>query len=132
MPTTAKTVTANVLDALVRAERWLDDHGRGAWAVAILAGIIALWPVGLSRLVLVSGARSLVRNGARQHAVTGPNPVSTRSPVGANAPERPERQADEQDRFDAFVGEMRVQRDADDFDAFLEARTAKRTGPDAD
>ena len=33
-----------------RAERWLDERGKGAWIAAMVLGFILFWPVGLALL----------------------------------------------------------------------------------
>ena len=57
---------------LIQARDWLDAKGKGAWILAMIAGFIFVWQVGLAILIYMIGSNRMFscshrRNSARNH-----------------------------------------------------------------
>lgn len=132
MSADVQSIAANVTDALARGEKWLDDHGTGAWIIAIVAGFMVFPPIGLALLIWVGFARSLYRNRAgREIEVPARTPAAdANTAYDAHRAESLDQLDDEQSRFESFVDQVRTRRDRDDFDAYLDARAGNGNAAD--
>lgn len=123
---------------VLRTEAWLDDRGKAAWIVAMIAGFILFWPVGLAILAymiwskrMFNGSCGRVR--AHRH---GFKPTGN-SAFDAYKSETLRRLEQEQEAFEAFLKRLREAKDKAEFDQFMEdrARAAREmadAGEDAD
>ncbi|GAA6190803.1 hypothetical protein DS909_08835 [Phaeobacter gallaeciensis] len=112
---------------LTRAERWLDDKGKGAWIAAMVLGFIFFWPVGLALLFYMiwskrmfskscSHQKSWSRHGMRAMSTTGNSAFDT---YKADTLARLEQ---EQIDFEAFLERLREAKDKSEFDQFMDDR----------
>ena len=140
-------------NALGKSERWLDDHGKGAWIVAMILGFVFFWPVGLAILAYMiwskrmfgrssSSCSSWGCNSHHSHSRedwqtmkdTWRNMGSTMRPTGnaafdAYKAETIQRLQDDQQAFEAFLQRLRQAKDKSEFDAFMDDRAkAARAG----
>ena len=109
---------------LVQARDWLDERGKPAWLVAMIAAFIFVWPVGLALLIYMIGSNRMFscsnrRNSARSHF--------TRQSTGNTAfdsyrDETLKRLEDEHREFMEYMKRLREARDKTEFDAFLNER----------
>jgi hypothetical protein len=125
-----------------RAEAWLDARGRKAWIVAMVAGFILFWPVGLALVAYItftnrwskdmfgrSSSCSARRAGLYRHASAALRP-SGNGAFDAYKAETLRRLEEEQEAFEAFLERLRAAKDKSEFDAFMDERArAARTAP---
>jgi hypothetical protein len=112
-----------VAEWLGAAERKLDEHGRPAWIVAMVAGFILVWPIGLAILfyMIWSGRMGGKCNGwSRRRAHFG-------APTGnaafdAYRAETLRRLEEEQKAFTDFLDQLRRAKDKAEFDQFMASR----------
>jgi len=138
--------------AFGKSERWLDDHGKGAWIVAMILGFVFFWPVGLAILAyMIWSKRMFGRSSScgswgrhsHQHQSredwdamkdTWRNMGSTMRPTGnaafdAYKADTIKRLQDDQQAFEAFLQRLRQAKDKSEFDAFMDDRSkAARAG----
>jgi hypothetical protein len=109
------------------AERKLDEHGRPAWIVAMVAGFILFWPVGLGILgyMIWSGRMGCKgkRTGARRWRGYGHG--TGNAAFDAYRDETLKRLEEEQAAFTDFLDQLRRAKDQAEFDQFM----ANRRGP---
>ena len=140
-------------NAFGKSERWLDDHGKGAWIVAMILGFVFFWPVGLAILAyMIWSKRMFGRSsscgswGRHSHhhshsredweamKDTWRNMGSTMRPTGnaafdAYKAETIKRLQDDQQAFETFLQRLRQAKDKSEFDAFMDDRAkAARAG----
>ena len=111
--------------ALLRGRDWLDDRGRPAWILAMIAGFIFVWPVGLALLVYMIGTNRMFSCAHRRHESafrTGRS--SGNSAFDAYRAETLKRLEDEHEEFMAFLTRLREARDRAEFEQFMSARRA--------
>ncbi len=129
---------------LGRAERWLDDRGKGAWIAAMIVGFIAFWPIGLALLAYMIWSNRMFKELAGASALAPPAPATPAPPSSrpATAPstaykaETLRRLEEEQDAFEVFLQRLREAKDKAEFDQFMADRgraaaTADANRPDA-
>lgn len=126
-----------------RAERWLDDRGKGAWIAAMVLGFIFVWPVGLALLAyMIWSKRMFKRNGGCGHRFQGHHDhrsfnTSGNSAFDAYKADMLRRLEDEQTAFESFLQRLRDAKDKSEFDSFMEDRARNAgaevapTAPDA-
>ena len=112
---------------LVRAEGWLDRRGRTAWIVAMVAGFILFWPVGLALLAYMMW-QDKFSLGKQNHRSPNLRAGSGNAAFDAYRNETLRRLEDEQAAFEDFLKRLREARDKAEFDQFMEDR-ARRTDP---
>jgi hypothetical protein len=139
-----------------KAERWLDDHGKGAWIVAMILGFVFFWPVGLAILAYMIWSKRMFgrssscgswsrhhRHGTREDwdvmKDTWRNMGATMRPTGnaafdAYKAETIQRLQDDQQAFEAFLQRLRQAKDKSEFDAFMDdrAKAARASSPSMD
>lgn len=120
------------LEALGSAERWLDDHGKGAWIAAIVLAFIAFWPLGLGLLLYATLIRKkLVRDryGDELPELRRLRYRGAHSPEARPAaPEAPP--GDEQAQFESFRARLNSQASGEDFDAYLDRHAPRTAAPE--
>lgn len=116
----------------VRAERWLDEKGKGAWIAAMVIGFIFFWPVGLALLAYMIWSKrmftgkSCATRGSRRMMATRTTGNSAFDAYKADTLRRLE---EEQENFEAFLERLREAKDKAEFDQFMDER-ASRTQDD--
>ncbi len=108
--------------ALTRARDWLDARGRTAWIVAMVAGFVLFWPIGLALLVYMIWSNRM----------TGKSWSRTLSPMSADTTgnaafdayraETLRRLEDEREAFTSFLDRLRAAKDQAEFDQFMASR----------
>ncbi len=124
-----------------RAETWLDDRGKGAWIVAMVAAFILFWPLGLALLAYMIWSKRMFafscghrrhRDGAWNHARRHGFRSSGNTAFDAYKADTLDRLEREQENFEAFLRRLRESKDKSEFDEYLEerARAAKAEADD--
>jgi hypothetical protein len=137
---------AGVSSWLGKSERWLDDHGKGAWIAATVLGFILFWPLGLALLAYMIWSKRMFnrsssscsgwgRHGHHHHSRADWEAMKenwrsmgqTMRPTGnaafdAYKAETIRRLQDEQEAFEAFLERLREAKDKSEFDAFMDER----------
>jgi hypothetical protein len=120
-----------------RAEAWLDDRGKPAWIIAMIAGFVVFWPLGLALLAyMIWSKRMFGRSCAhRAHhdshgsmadfARSGGFRTTGNAAFDAYKAETLRRLQDEQEAFEAFLDRLRTAKDKTEFDAFMSERARK-------
>ena len=118
--------------ALLRGRDWLDDRGRPAWILAMIAGFIFVWPVGLALLVYMIGTNRMFSCAHRRHdTAIRYGRSSGNSAFDAYRAETLKRLEDEQQEFNAFLTRLREARDRAEFEQFMsDRRDAPARGED--
>lgn len=120
-----------------RAESWLDERGKPAWIIAMIAGFIFVWPVGLAILAYMIWSKRMFSGSCakRTHhsrsAMKAAMKTSGNSAFDAYKADTLRRLEDEQDQFEAFLQRLREAKDKAEFDEFMDER-AKRANEDSD
>lgn len=117
-----------------RAERWLDDRGKGAWIAAMVLAFIFIWPVGLAVLAyLIWSKRMFSRHSCaqRSHRHHMSRHSSGNTVFDAYKADTLRRLEDEQMAFEAFLQRLRDAKDKSEFDTFMEDRAAANRAEDA-
>ena len=122
---------------LRRAEAWLDDRGKPAWIIAMIAGFVVFWPVGLALLAYMiwskrmfsrscRGSRHTQQDGSREsfRAMSRAFRPSGNAAFDAYKAETIRRLTDEQEAFEAFLQRLRDAKDKQEFDSFMEDRAS--------
>ncbi|MBS0565071.1 MAG: DUF2852 domain-containing protein [Proteobacteria bacterium] len=115
-----------------RAESWLDDRGKGAWIAAMILGFIFFWPVGLALLAYMIWSKRMFSKGTCGfgHRM-GSHPFRTHgqrfrssgnSAFDAYKADTLDRLQREQDEFEAFLERLRASKDKSEFDQYMEER----------
>lgn len=108
---------------LMRGRDWLDDRGRPAWILAMIAGFIFVWPVGLALLVYMIGTNRMFSSAnRRQDSAIRYGRSSGNSAFDAYRAETLKRLEDEQQEFNAFLTRLREARDRAEFEQFMSDR----------
>lgn len=124
-----------------RAERWLDDRGKGAWIAALVLAFVFIWPLGLALLAyLIWSKRMFSRHScaarrARHHMGHhmdrhGSNGTGNAA-FDAYKADTLRRLEDEQAAFEAFLQRLRDAKDKSEFDTFMTDRAAANQAEDA-
>ncbi|MFZ3582303.1 DUF2852 domain-containing protein [Loktanella sp. DJP18] len=112
---------------LRRTEAWLDARGKGAWIVAMIAGFILVWPVGLALLAYMIWSKRMFSRNTPIRAMSRPFGGSVMQSSGNRAfdaykEETLRRLQEEQDSFNDFLGRLRDAKDKAEFDQFMADR----------
>ncbi len=136
-------------DALGRLESQLDAWGRPAWIIAMVAGFIVFWPIGLALLLYMiwSGRMGCGRSGGRWQRRVADKwekkmgawgmQAKAYEPTGNRAfdeyrEETLRRLEDEAREFTAFLDRLRMAKDRQEFEDFMtERRNRPADTPDA-
>ena len=147
-------VMGQVWQALRATTDWLDGHGRPAWFVAAVGGLLVAPPLGVGILLFMLGTGRMFSSRHRHdHAMTRSCGWGRREMRGewegrmrsARAAMRPSgnstfdaykaetlrRLEDEQRAFEEFLGRLREAKDKAEFDQFMDER-ARRARPASD
>jgi hypothetical protein len=112
---------------LERVRDWLDDRGRVAWVVAIVAGFILLWPVGLAILFYTIWSNRMSCNSwgrrARRHSHSAAAPTGNVA-FDTYRSETLKRLEEEREAFTSFLEQLRAAKDQAEFDQFMNGRRA--------
>ena len=121
----------------------LDDYGKPAWIAAMILGFVAFWPIGLTILgyLIWSGRMGCGRQHKRQHWVDWCGRRSERTDSWRAAPsgnaafdeyraDTLKRLEDEFEDFQAFLEQLRMAKDKQEFDAFMASRKAADDTPE--
>ncbi|RYG90835.1 DUF2852 domain-containing protein [Loktanella sp. IMCC34160] len=121
-----------------RAERWLDDRGKGAWIAAMVLGFIFFWPVGLALLAYMIWSKRMFsrscahsRNHMTKTHFRAAFKSSGNTAFDAYKSDTLRRLEDEQRSFEEFLERLREAKDKSEFDQFMNDR-AKRSTADVD
>lgn len=131
-------VTGGLLSLPRRAAGWLDDRGKPAWIAAIVLGFIFVWPVGLALLAYAIWSKRMFNRSCRPSAARmnwGAHRVyhsSGNSAFDAYKAETLRRLEEEQAAFEGFLQRLREAKDKSEFDSFMEDRSRKARGEDAE
>lgn len=132
-PQPSEPWTGRVRAALERARDWLDDRGRPAWLVAMVAGFILFWPVGLAILfyMIWSKRMSCSRWGRRAHRSDRFGGSTGNAAFDAYRAETLKRLEEEREAFASFLDQLRKAKDQAEFDQFMASRRAPVPTDDA-
>jgi hypothetical protein len=138
---------------LGKAERWLDDHGKGAWIATMVLGFIFIWPVGLAILFYMIWSKRMFNHSSSSCGGWGRHSHRHQSREdweamkenfrGMSQAARPSGNAafdaykadtirrlqEEQAAFEAFLQRLRQAKDKSEFDAFMEDRARAAQAP---
>ena len=108
-----------------RTERWLDDHGKGAWIAAMVLGFIFFWPVGLALLFYMIWSKRMFNKSCSSRRMS--TTMTAMRPTGnaafdAYKSELLNRLDEEQKNFKTFLARLRDAKDKNAFDTFMDAR----------
>jgi hypothetical protein len=120
---------------LTRAERWLDDKGKGAWIAAMVLGFIFFWPVGLALLAYMIWSKRMFSGTscAKRSKRTMMTQRSTgNAAFDAYKADTLRRLEEEQTNFESFLERLREAKDKAEFDQFMDERARKNDGPSED
>lgn len=111
-----------------RAERFLDERGKGAWIAATVLGFIVFWPIGLGLLAYMIWSNRMFNRSAcaARRAAHMPHgrawSTSGNSAFDAYKAETLRRLEEEQHAFESFLQRLRDAKDKSEFDTFMEDR----------
>jgi len=133
--------TGGVARWLRRIEAWLDDRGKPAWLIAMIAGFVVFWPVGLALLAYMIWSKRMFsrsclgnrhdhqdRSGDTSGEMARAFRPSGNAAFDAYKADTIRRLTDEQEAFESFLQRLRDAKDKQEFDSFMEdrARTAQQ------
>ncbi len=98
---------------LERARDWLDERGKAAWIIAMVAGFILFWPVGLALLFYMIWSN---RMSCKSWSTTG------NTAFDAYRAETLKRLEEERAAFTSFLDQLRAAKDQAEFDQFITSR----------
>lgn len=107
---------------------WLDARGRFAWLVAMIAGFVIAWPIGLFILgYMIWSKRMFGSCSHRRHGKTDVNRFYRAAPTGnaafdAYRDETLKRLEDEHQAFLDYLEKLREAKDKAEFDRFMAER----------
>jgi hypothetical protein len=108
-----------------KAERWLDDKGKGAWIAAMVLGFIFFWPVGLAFLgYMIWSKRMFSKSCTTRRMGQHMNTMRSTGNAAFDAykADTLRRLEDEQTNFEAFLERLREAKDKSEFDQFMDDR----------
>ena len=145
---------SGISNLLGRAERWLDDHGKGAWIATMVLGFVFFWPLGLAVLAYMIWSKRMFsrsncskwgRHGSREeweamrsswheYGRTMRDMGRSMRPTGnatfdAYKTETIQRLVEEQEAFEAFLQRLREAKDKEEFDRFMDERARAAAAP---
>ncbi len=117
-----------------RAEGWLDDRGKAAWIVAMIAGFVFFWPVGLALLAYMIWSKRMFSGKScapRNRSFSMPTRSTGNAAFDAYKADTLRRLEEEQTNFESFLERLRDAKDKAEFDQFMNER-AKRSDDTAE
>lgn len=126
-----------ITDRLCQVEAWLDARGKWAWIVAMVAGFVIFFPLGLAILAWMIWGKQMfgfacsnrrhdrsARNGFGRRGFDRHAPFRTTGNAAFDSyrDETLRRLEDEQGAFESFLQRLRDARDKQEFDHFMEER----------
>lgn len=117
---------------LMQVRDWLDDKGKPAWIVAMIAGFIFVWPVGLAILLYMIGTNRMFSCANRRHAPRLHSGSTGNSAFDAYRDETLKRLETEHEEFVAFMTRLREAKDKAEFDEFMISRREAANRPASD
>ena len=130
MTTVTTDPTYPALGWLTRAERWLDDRGKGAWIAAMVLGFIFFWPLGLALLFYMIWSKRMFSSKSCKR--TSSRVMMSRSTgnaaFDAYKADTLRRLEEEQKHFEAFLERLREAKDKAEFDQFMDERAKRDEG----
>lgn len=111
-----------------RSRDWLDARGRPAWIMAMVAGFILFWPVGLALLfyMIWSNRMSCMSRKSRYERRPAAFAETGNNAFDSYRAETLKRLEEEHEAFLSFLEELRAARDRAEFDQFMERRDTKQ------
>ena len=106
-------------------ERWLDDHGKGAWIATMVLGFILFWPIGLALLAYMIWSKRMFSKSCttrRMGRTMTTMRTTGNSAFDAYKADTLRRLEEEQDNFEAFLERLREAKDKSEFDQFMDER----------
>jgi hypothetical protein len=116
-----------VRDGLERGRDWLDARGRAAWIIAMIAGFILFWPIGLTLLAYMIWSNRMSCNswGRRtRHRHTMASGETGNVAFDTYRTETLKRLEEERAAFTSFLDQLRAAKDQAEFDQFMDSRRA--------
>lgn len=105
---------------VTRIRDWLDARGKPAWIVAMIAGFIFVWPLGLFILgYMIWSNRMFTRSHCRTTRFVG---RTGNTAFDAYRDETLKRLEDEHREFMEFLERLREAKDKSEFDQFMDER----------
>jgi Protein of unknown function (DUF2852) len=140
---TPSAPSGGIAGGLRRAEAWLDDRGKPAWIIAMIAGFVIFWPVGLALLAYMIWSKRMFGRSCRTHRHEHRHDRSRETfrdmaravrPSGntsfdAYKAETLRRLLDEQEAFESFLQRLRDAKDKQEFDSFMDDRARAASAP---
>lgn len=112
-----------VAGPLTRIRDWLDERGKAAWIIAMIAGFVAFWPVGLAILAYMIWSKRMFGSCQNRHTHSRMHFGSTgNSAFDAYRADTLKRLEDEHQEFLGFLQKLRDARDKAEFDQFMGER----------
>ncbi len=107
-----------------RSRDWLDDRGRPAWIIAMVAGFIFFWPVGLAVLFYTIWSNRMSCKSWGRRASNARTPVSATGNMAFDTyrEETLKRLDEERTAFTGFLEQLRSAKDKAEFDQFMATR----------
>ena len=107
-----------------RCRDWLDERGRAAWIIAMIAGFILFWPIGLAFLFYMIWSKRMRchawgRNGHSRHPDLG---RTGNTAFDSYREETLRRLEEERAAFTSFLDQLRAAKDQAEFDQFMASR----------
>ena len=128
-PAARPSVMDRIGSALIAVRDWLDERGKGAWIIAMIAAFVIVWPVGLAILGYMIWSKRMFscrprtdrrsRNAVRFQS-------SGNSAFDAYRGETLKRLEDEHNEFVDFLQKLREAKDKAEFDQFMQNRKEPR------
>jgi hypothetical protein len=107
---------------LERARDWLDERGKAAWIIAMVAGFILFWPVGLALLFyMIWSNRMSCKSWSRRHNALHMGSTGNTA-FDAYRAETLKRLEEERAAFTSFLDQLRAAKDQAEFDQFMSSR----------
>ena len=115
-----------------RSRDWLDARGKAAWIIAMIAGFIVFWPIGLALLAYMiwsnrMGCKSWKSRHQHRRA-SGLNSTGNTA-FDSYREETLKRLEEEHEEFLSFLAELRAARDRAEFDQFMARRSPAEEAP---
>ncbi|MFT6775754.1 MAG: hypothetical protein ACJA1L_003477 [Paracoccaceae bacterium] len=115
---------------LKQAEAKLDELGRPAWIVALVVGLVLVWPVGLAILLYMIWSGRM-RGSCNKNRSFGRKAFTPTGNVAFDRyrEETLRRLEDEQTAFEQFLEKLRQAKDQSEFDQFMDNRRRPAAAP---
>ena len=108
---------------LEQSRDWLDGRGKAAWLVAMIAGFVLFWPLGLLLSYMIWSNRMTCSRHRRNGLARSAGSATTgNAAFDAYRAETLKRLEEEREAFTAFLEQLRAAKDQAEFDQFMESR----------